>query len=354
MRRFVSLFCAAFLAFSARAAEKIFAFADYTLDHAPQDFHAVTDGGGKPGEWKVLLDEAVPEIAPTSSYARSVAKRVVLAQVSRDPSARRLPLLVFDGETFGDLKFSSQFKLVGGALEQAAGLVFRYQNASNFFVVIASGESGTIQCTRVVDGKVMPPYKVEKQISKDVWHELFVQCDGTRITCGLDGAIAIKLVDNSASGIVGKIGFCTRADAVSYFAGGKVTFTPREGLAQKLVNGAVEEFSRVIGLKIFAFRPGETNPVVVASQDASGLGQSGGSAERDVIRTGHSFFGKGKETVTVMLPLRDRNGEPMAAVAVEMKSFPGQTQENALVRAQPIVRSMQGKAQSLRELLDLD
>jgi hypothetical protein len=50
--------------------------------------------------------------------------------------------------------------------------------------------------------------------------------------------------------------------------------------------------------------------------------------------------------------LRDRNGESIAAVRVVMKSFPGQTEDNAIVRAQPILKLMQPRVQSLETLLE--
>jgi len=54
--------------------------------------------------------------------------------------------------------------------------------------------------------------------------------------------------------------------------------------------------------------------------------------------------------VTVVQPLRDRNGEPIAAVRLIMTSFPGQTQQSALQRALPIVKSIQARVRSLDEL----
>jgi len=50
--------------------------------------------------------------------------------------------------------------------------------------------------------------------------------------------------------------------------------------------------------------------------------------------------------------LRDRNGDAMAAVRVVMKSFPGQTEENAIIRAAPIVKALQEKIRSLEDLIE--
>ena len=46
------------------------------------------------------------------------------------------------------------------------------------------------------------------------------------------------------------------------------------------------------------------------------------------------------------------NGDLIAAVCVVMKSFPGQTEDNALVRAAPIVKEIQGHFQTLADLID--
>jgi hypothetical protein len=73
--------------------------------------------------------------------------------------------------------------------------------------------------------------------------------------------------------------------------------------------------------------------------------------ERHVIDAGNIYYLKRKGTVTVSLPLRDRNGEPVAAVRVVMKAFPGQTEKNAVARAWPVVKSMEPRVLSRRDLL---
>ena len=51
------------------------------------------------------------------------------------------------------------------------------------------------------------------------------------------------------------------------------------------------------------------------------------------------------------MPLRDRNGETIGAVRVEMSSFRGQTEGNALMRAKPLLDRMQEQITSLEDLL---
>ncbi len=349
--RLILFVTAALAALPLAAAERNFNFSDFTPGNTPTNFTSMVAGRGRTGDWKIILDEVPPALAPLTSRAQSVASRAVLAQAAREPLAEHLPMLIFAGDTFNDFKFTTRFKLAGGALAQSAGIIFRFQNASNFFVVQANAVGESFRCSKVVNGEMKPPLGPEIKLAKGEWHEMSVQCEGTRITCSLEGNELIKLVDNSSSGTGGKIGFCTRADTVAYFVDAKVVFTPLESLAKKLVRDTLKEFPRLVGLKIFAVRPAGEVPVVVASTKDQELGQPGGRTEQDVIKTGHSYYGKGKETVTVMLPLRDHNGDIMASVSIELKKNIGQTEDNALVRAQPILRKMQAQVQSRDDLL---
>src|SRR5205823_4967788 len=139
---------------------------------------------------------------------------------------------------------------------------------------------------------------------------------------------------------------------VSYFVDGKVTFTPRETLAQSLVHDSLEKFPRLVGLKIFAKRPGGDGPVVVASNDDKQMNQPGTDVEKNIVANGKSYYGKDKKagTVTVSLPLRDRNGDAIGVVAIVMKSFPGETEDTAALRAQTVMKSMQPRVPSLEDL----
>ena len=349
MRNFF-LWIAALMTLAAPAAERIFKFSDEPLDRTPPGFRSTVAGRGKAGDWKVIWDETPPALESLMSRTSPGGGRAVLAQVARNASGSHFPMLIFEKETYGDFKFTSRFKIVGGALEQMAGLVFRFQDESNFYFVGASALGNTFQCSKVVNGELKPPIGPSLVISKGAWHELAVECEGTRIVCFLDGKEAIKLIDASGNR-AGKIGFVTQADSVSHFTDAKVTYTQIESLAQKLVRDAMKEYPRLLDLKMYAVSPGGKEAVVVASKDAKDIGQPAGKTEQDVIALGRVYFGKRKGSALVAVPLRDRNGDPIAAVCVVLKSFPGQTEDNAAARAQPVVQGMQARVTSLEDLL---
>jgi len=337
------------LAWSAAGAEIKIDFSDFAAGHAPANFHAALAGGGRPGEWKILMDEVPPLLAPLSPQANVITRRAVVAQTSADPTDERFPMLVYDGETFKDFKITTRFKIVSGETEQMAGIVFRFQNASNFYVIRASALGHNLRYYKVVDGVRASPIGPQMDISVGAWHTLAVQCLGNQITCWLDGnPVLPPLNDNTFT--AGKIGFWTKSDAVSYFGDTTITYTPIVPLVQTLVQNVLKKEPRILGLRIYTFDD-QGQPRVAASKDEKEIGQPGTDAEKAAITDSKVYFGRGPGTVAVTLPLRDRNGDPMAAVRVQLKSFLGETQDSAINRATMILNQMQAQVTSKEELM---
>ena len=331
-------------------AELTFDFADTPTDKTPSGFRSALAGTGKPGEWKIIMDEVPPLLAPLTTKAPVVTRRAVLAQLGQDPTDERFPLLIFDGEVFSDFTLTTRFKLVGGGLEQMAGIAFRIRDEKNFYVIRASGLGRNIRFYKVVDGVRSPPIGPEVEIPKGVWHELKIECKGNQVRSWLNGKDAIPpLTDNTFSN--GKIGFWTKSDAVSYFTDTRIDYIPREMAAKAIVRDAVKKFNHLRGLKIYTL-DASGEPKVVASKDEKEIGSPGGKVEKDCIGKGVMFYGKDRESVSVIMPLRDRNGDPIAAVRVVMKPFAGQTEQNVIVRAMPVVKQMQAHVQSIQDLVE--
>jgi hypothetical protein len=177
-----------------------------------------------------------------------------------------------------------------------------------------------------------------------------IECKGTSIRVLLNGKEAIPALDDKTySG--GKIGFWTKSDSVSYFTDTVIQYKPKEILAQLLIKDALRKYPRLVGLKIFA-SPGEQDDLkVVASLDPEEVGQAAPPEAKQVLEQQGYFYGRGNETVAITLPLRDNNGEKVAAVRVIMKSFLGQTEKNAVARAMPVVHGMENRIQTLKDLV---
>lgn len=336
------------------AAERKFDFSQAPLDEAPPDCRSAVTGEGKPGTWKIILADApsayAASIASASGFGGGV-KRAVVAQTAADMTDEHFPLLILGEDTYGDFTLSTRFKIVDGKVEQMAGLAFRLQDEKNYYVVRVSALGKNVRFYKVVKGQRSQPIGPGVEISRGEWHELSVECNGNRIRCRLDGKEIIpELIDNSFS--AGKIALWTKSDAVSYFADTRIEYTVRETFIQSLVRETMKKHPRVLGLRVYALAGNPPEPRVVASGKDGEIGQAGGKTESETIHKDMIFYGKENEMALVTVPLHDRNGDAVAAVKVVMKTFTGQTEENAITRAMPIVKEMQARVPAVKNLLE--
>src|SRR5256885_16452271 len=108
------------LCLSASAAERKFDFSAAAQNQTPPGFRSAVTGQGKPGDWRVLLDEPSSELSALSPESRGVTRRAVLAQIAEDPTDEHFPLLIFDEESYGDFSLATRFKTGRGKVEQMA------------------------------------------------------------------------------------------------------------------------------------------------------------------------------------------------------------------------------------------
>jgi hypothetical protein len=346
MRVFV--FCLA-LAFPVAGAQININFGSTEYKGLTNDFHGALFGGGRPGNWQIVMDDVPSVFSPRSSNAPVRMNHIpVLAQLDTDATDERYPMLVYDKETFKNFQLKTQFKIVDGALEQMAGMVFRFENETNFYVVRVSALGHNMRFYKVVNGVRGNPIGPALNVSTGVWHSLSVQCTGNQIMCWLDDQLAMPpLQDDTFSS--GKIGFWTKSDSLTHFGDTSITYTPVVPMAQVLIQNVLQQQPRLLGLRIYTLdKDGKAR--VIASKKPEEVGQAGGDSEQGAIDKGAIFYGRGKGTVAVTMPLDDRNGVPIAAVYIQWSRFPGETQDTAINRARALVKTMQSQILSLQDL----
>ena len=113
---------------------------------------------------------------------------------------------------------------------------------------------------------------------------------------------------------------------------------PGKVSAQVQVRAFVKKYPRLLGLQVYVAGAEPNTTRMIASKDEAKAGQPGGKVEKGVIAQGTTYYGKEKNSVSVVMPLRDRNGDIIAAVRVVLKSFPGQTEENGSSAPPPLSR----------------
>ncbi len=351
--RFVVLSVLVWSCAAARAAERTFDFSAMPEGMVPAGFQSMLTGSGTPGDWKVVLGDAPTAFKPLTPNAPAGGKGKVLAQLSTDATEERFPALIFEGEVFGDFTFTTKFMLVAGKTEQMAGVAFRYQDAKNYYVIRASGLGNNVRFYKFVNGERSDPIGPEMSVPRGVWHELSVECKGNQIRCLLNGKEAIPTMTDNSFGF-GRIGFWTKSDSVSHFADARVTYTPRESLAKILAREALEKKTSITGVVIYMKDRASEVTRVVATTDEQLLGKVGSDIELSVIKNDVIYAGDDRQAGSAMatLPLHDRNGEVVAAVRVEMKTFIGQTEKNIILRAMPVIKRMEGRFKEAKDLIE--
>jgi len=328
------------LALSVSGAELQFNFGDYDLGSSPTNFRSALGGGGTPGAWKIISAETPSAFTALNGNTPLFHQGKVLAQTGgNDLTDERYPMFVYDRETFRDFKFSTKFKVVSGVAEQMAGVVFRFQNSSNFYVIRISVLGNNIGFYKMVNGQIVSPVKLPLNITAGTWHKLEVECSGIYINCLVDGQKALPVISDQ-SPPDGKLGFWTKSDSISYFTEGEVTYTPRIPPAQQIIDSVMAKESRLVGLRIYTLSTNNTTRII-ASKDKSEVGQPGGDAELLAIQNGTVSYGKEKGVNHVTMPLHDRNGEYIGALRVKSNSFLGETENTALTRATMVRRMVE-------------
>lgn len=187
---------------SSSTASTLIDFNSMPLGEAPAGFSSARTGAGSPGSWRI-------------GQADDVMIRA-LAQLSDDRTDGRYPLCVFDAFSAADVKVSCEFKAVGGEVDQAAGLVVRYTDENNYYVVRANALEDNVRLYRVVDGERVQFAGADLPIERDVWHKLSLHLRGTHFDVFWNDELLFSAQDATLSG-AGKVGLWTKADSLTWF-----------------------------------------------------------------------------------------------------------------------------------------
>jgi hypothetical protein len=173
---------------------------------------AMTHKGGAP-KWEIIKDDSAP------------SKPNVLAQMSKDATGGRFPLAVYDKTSAKDGTLSVKFKAISGSTDQAAGLVWRYKDPENYYIVRANALEDNIVLYKVEKGEriALAPqgtpsktYGVKHRVPKQTWSTLSVAFQGNVFTVSFDGQKVFEVEDSTFTA-AGKVGLWTKADSVTYF-----------------------------------------------------------------------------------------------------------------------------------------
>ena len=126
-------------------------------------------------------------------------------------------LCVLEGGSSMDLEASVAFKAVRGKNDQGGGLVWRYQDADNYYIARMNPLEDNFRVYRVVAGKrTQLGTKEGLKVPVGEWHTLAIKQEGEHIECSLDGKKYLE-VDDATIKEAGRVGLWTKSDAQTHF-----------------------------------------------------------------------------------------------------------------------------------------
>jgi len=174
--------------------------------------------GGDPPEGFVTVDSGEPG-APGRWYLSSSDEgndAKVIASDCRAAKSGQFLMLVYERLTARDVDVWVRFEPISGLIDQAGGIAFRAQDASNYYVARANALENDVRLFKVVAGERMELAAKDVEVARGRWHLLKVSARGPHIEVALDGARVIE-VEDSTFDAPGKVGLWTKADSVTRF-----------------------------------------------------------------------------------------------------------------------------------------
>lgn len=184
---------------------KVINFDSGQVGKAPAGWSMEMADRGTAPRWEIRRDGT----APTQPY--------VLAQLSSDSAANRAPLAILNGFKLRDGDVSVRIKPIAGRQDPGGGLVWRFRDPNNYYVVRANVSQETVAVDKVENGQRIPLVRgVKHDIPLNAWSILKVSARGNRFQVYVDHRRILQGEDSTFPG-AGKVGLCTLADSVTYF-----------------------------------------------------------------------------------------------------------------------------------------
>ena len=174
-------------------------FDDMKTGTGPAGWTATQTGSGS-AKWSVEKDESAP------------SKPNVLKQ----SGAATFPVCIKNDTNLTDGFVEVKFKPVAGKEDQAGGVIWRVQDANNYYVARANALEDNVTIYHTINGKRVAFKNINTKVMSGVWHTLRVDFAGNKFSVTFDGNKVIDATDESFAN-AGKVGVWTKADSVTEF-----------------------------------------------------------------------------------------------------------------------------------------
>ena len=174
-------------------------FDNFKTGAAPPGWTATQTGSGS-AKWSVEKDDSAP------------SKPNVLKQSGQ----ATFPVCIKNDTSLKDGFVEVKFKPVAGKEDQAGGVIWRVQDANNYYISRANALEDNVTIYHTINGKRVAFKNINTKVTSGVWHTLRVEFQGNQFTVIFDGNKVIDATDESFAN-AGKVGVWTKADSVTEF-----------------------------------------------------------------------------------------------------------------------------------------
>jgi hypothetical protein len=157
------------------------------------------------GTWEVKAESDAPS-APNVLCQSATAK---------------FPAIRFGDKVYGDLTATVRFKAISGKDDQAAGIIFRVQDANNYYILRANALEDNVYFFRFAGGTRSSITHGNMKVPSGQWQELKLEVEGNHFRGFLNGQLVVETTDDAYK--AGGVGLWTKADSVTCFDDFRVT-----------------------------------------------------------------------------------------------------------------------------------
>ncbi|MGB8685661.1 MAG: family 16 glycoside hydrolase [Candidatus Binatus sp.] len=168
------------------------------------------------GDWQVIADPSAPSKPNVFGLPAGRMLKSLTSALAYYPIA-----IETDPTEYSDFTLEAQFQSVGGRFDCSGGLIFRYVDAKNFYLLSAGCPSDYFALSRMTDGTLVGLKQSVVPTDKGVWYRLKVTAQGGHFMCYDDDKMIFDFDDAKIA--KGKIGVWAQDDSQAEFDDIKLT-----------------------------------------------------------------------------------------------------------------------------------
>jgi len=181
------------------ASAEVVTFDGEKVGELPAGWTGTKTGKGEP-HWAVVADATAP--SPPN--------------VLKQSGEATYPVCIKEDTHIKDGFVEVKFKPVSGREDQAGGVIWRCQDADNYYLARANALEDNVTIYHTIKGRRVAFKNVDTKVTPGEWHTLRVDFAANQFSVAFDGRKIIEASDDSFKD-AGKVGVWTKADSVTLF-----------------------------------------------------------------------------------------------------------------------------------------